>query len=55
MQPGGQANAIARTADNVWLLIPISEEQYVCVQTALVSVTGSVDQLPVFEETVQSP
>ena len=55
MQPGGQANAIARTADNAWLLIPVSEEQYVCVQTALVSVTGSVDQLPVFEETVQSP
>lgn len=55
MQPGGQANAIARTADNAWLLIPVSEEQYVCVQTALVTVTGAVDQLPVFEETVQSP
>ncbi len=55
MQPGGQATAIARTADNAWLLIPVSEEQYVCVQTALVSVTGAVDQLPVFEETVESP
>lgn len=55
MQPGGQANAIARTADNAWLLIPVSEEQYVCVQTALVTVSGAVDQLPVFEETVQSP
>lgn len=55
MQPGGQATAIARTADNAWLLIPVSEEQYVCVQTALISVTGAVDQLPVFEETVQSP
>ena len=55
MQAGGQATAIARTADNAWLLIPVSEEQYVCVQTALVSVTGAIDQLPVFEETVQSP
>ncbi len=52
MSPGAQATAIARTADGAWLLIPINEEQFVCVKTSLVTLQGSIEQLQIFEETV---
>lgn len=52
MSPGAQAVAIARTADGAWLLIPVSEEQFVCVKTSQVTLQGSIEQLQIFEETV---
>ncbi len=55
IQPGGQAMAVARTADNTWLLIAVSQEQFACVEASKVSVQGSIDLLETFQEVQVTP